>query len=129
MSSCIVPTHINRGARRAHTDERYRQGINRWTHRLIIETYAPSVRFVYASENLDERRLACAVLAKQRVNFAPPHVEINMVKRQRSGEALGEASDVEKSGRRCAAIQEHLRFGHLSSNSPGNGDVSAVLRR
>ena len=45
---------------------------------------------VHAGEDLDQRRLAGAVLAEQRVHLAGAHVEVDRVERERAGEALGQ---------------------------------------
>ncbi len=53
-------------------------------------------------QNLDQRRLAGAVLAEQRVDLAAPDVEIDVVERERRGEPLDEADHFEK--RRLGAV-------------------------
>ena len=42
-------------------------------------------------KDLDQRRLAGAVLPEQRMHLAAPHVEIDSVERERCGETLGQA--------------------------------------
>ena len=54
------------------------------------------VRLVDARQDFYQRGLARAVLAEQRMDFAASDVEIDVVERERSGEALGEAGDVEQ---------------------------------
>ena len=52
-----------------------------------------SVRGVEAAEDLDERRLAGAVLAQQAVNLAMKNGEAHVVERPRAAKALGKPRD------------------------------------
>ena len=51
---------------------------------------------VHARKHLDEGRLAGAVLAEQRVDFAGVDVEVEAIERQGSGEAFGDAAHREQ---------------------------------
>jgi hypothetical protein len=66
-----------------------------------------------ASEDLDERRLACPVLADDRVNFAAPQVEMDVFKRGNAAIVLADAYHFQD-GRLC-----------LGSGSHGGATVSA----
>ncbi len=57
-------------------------------------------RRIDPGQDLDQRRLAGAVLAQKRVDFAPMHVEIDVVERQRAGELLDDAAELEEGGSR-----------------------------
>jgi hypothetical protein len=57
---------------------------------------SPGIWLTDTGQNLNQRGLAGAVLAKQSVDLASPNVKIHAVERERSGEALGQAGDVEK---------------------------------
>ena len=82
-------------------DEGDRQRLRDRAHRPAVERDRARVGFVDAGQDLDQRRLAGAVLAEQRVDLAAPHVEIDVVERQRRGEALDEArSSSEQPARR-----------------------------
>ena len=50
------------------------------------------VGLVHAAEYFHQGRLARAVLAAQRVHFAPEHVEVHAVERHHAGKALGDAA-------------------------------------
>ena len=55
-----------------------------------------SVEAVDAAEDLDERRLAGAVLPKQRMNLARPHLEADAAQRPNAAEGLRHALDADK---------------------------------
>ena len=66
------------------------------TDRPAGERDLASVGVVDARQDLDQRRLAGAVLPEQRVNLAAANVEVDMIERERRGEALDEAGHDEQ---------------------------------
>ena len=71
--------------------------------RPILKADLARVRLIDARQDFYQRGLARAVLAEQRMNLAASDIEIDVVERERPGEALGEAGDVEQRfGRRGA---------------------------
>jgi len=57
-----------------------------------------------AGDDVDQGRLAGAVLAEQHVDLASPEVEIDIIQRQHAREALGDSDHFEKkilAGRLC----------------------------
>ena len=54
------------------------------------------IGLVHAGKDLDQRRLAGAVLAEKRMDLAAADVEIDVVERPRRGEPLDEALDDEE---------------------------------
>ena len=88
---------------------------------------------VDAGEHLDQRRLAGAVLAEQRMHLAGAHVEIDRIERQRAGEALGEAGDLEQgpvaSSVMCLALARFdplLQHGGELRSPPVRAPFSAI---
>ena len=51
---------------------------------------SPAIGALRAGQDLEQRRLAGAVLAEQRVDLAGPHFEIDIVERQHAGKALAD---------------------------------------
>ena len=62
-------------------------------HRLTVEQKASGVGLVDAGHDLDKRRLACAVLAHQRVNLSGADVERDIVERTDARETLADVVD------------------------------------
>ena len=60
-------------------NERDRQPICRGTHGPSVERDLARVGFVNARQNLDQGRLAGAVLAEQRVNLAAIEIEVDVI--------------------------------------------------
>ena len=56
------------------------------------------IRFVDAAENLDQSRLAGAVLSQERDDLAPPHLEADALQRLRSAERLDDAVETKGAG-------------------------------
>ena len=80
-------------------DERNRQAAQRAGRVAPAELDAAGIQRVDAGEDLDQRGLACAVLAQQRQDLAGAELEVNVIERQRAPEALGYASELQH---RCA---------------------------
>ena len=95
----------------------YRQRVHAGTHRAIVEPDFAGVRRIDAGQDLDQRRLAGAVLAEQRMDLAAAQIEIDRVERERSGEMLGQAGDLEQRAGRRGAAAERLGLGHPSCAS------------
>ncbi len=57
--------------------------------RPAIEPHLPRIRLVHAGQDLDQRGLAGAVLAQQRVDLATPDGEVHMIECLHADEALG----------------------------------------
>ena len=72
---------------------------------------SPSVGVVIAHDAFDERALAGAVLAEQRVERARPHLESNIVERDEVAEALGHGDgfDAERATRQRRFADDHDR--------------------
>ena len=80
-------------------NERDRQPVCRGTDRPAVERDLARVGFVDAGQDLDQGRLAGAVLTEQRVNFATTKIEVDLIEGERRGEALDEpAHQKERSG-------------------------------
>jgi hypothetical protein len=60
-------------------------------NRSTTEQDAPAVGTTQPVENLDQRALAGAVFSEQRMDFAFPQSQRDVVVRQHTGEALGDA--------------------------------------
>ena len=63
--------------------------------RLAVEQDLAAIGLMHAGDDLDERRLAGAVLAEQRVNFAGMKGERDILERLGGVEALGDAADLQ----------------------------------
>ena len=59
--------------------------------RPAVEQDLAGVGLVDARQDLDQGRLAGAVLAEQRMDLAATDVEVDVIERQRRGEALDES--------------------------------------
>ena len=77
-------------------DEGDRQLVRRRVDDAAAQADLAGVGAMDAGEDLDQRRLAGAVLAEQRMHLAGADVEVDSVERQRAGEALGQAGDLEQ---------------------------------
>ena len=84
-------------------DEGDRQLLGDRIDRAAAQPDLAAVGAVHARQDLDQRRLAGAVLAQQSVDLAGPHLEVDGIERERAGEALGQPPDLE---------QRWLRLGH-----------------
>ena len=80
-------------------DERNRQTAQHAGRVVPAELYAAGIQRVDAGEDLDQRGLACAVLAEQRQDLAGAELEVNVIERERAPEALGDAPEFQH---RCA---------------------------
>ena len=88
---------------------------------------SPASARVDAGENLDQRRLAGAVLAEQRMDLAATDVEIDRVERQRAGEALGQAGDREQ--RRRSALVMRSSGGSSRAIATSRSPSLGIRRR
>jgi hypothetical protein len=77
-------------------DEGDRQRPRRRTRRPSRKRNLTLVGLVYAGHDLDEGRLARAILAEQGVDFSALHVEVDMIERKRRGESLDDTGHSEK---------------------------------
>ena len=69
-----------------------------------------AIRLVDARHDLDQRRLAGAVLAEQRVDLAGMERERHVVQRLRGAEALGDAAELKDGPRRHSILPPALHF-------------------
>ena len=79
-----------------------------------------------AGENLEQRRLAGAVLAQERMDLRRSHFEMDVLKRKHAGKALADAGHLENGAVDAAVTEmggsvEHSRFW---LNDPSSGAVS-----
>ena len=65
-------------------------------HRLAQHGDAPAIRPMRAGDDLDERRFARAILAKQRMNFPRPQVERYALERAHRAEGFGDGGELEE---------------------------------
>ena len=72
---------------------------------LAVDDDLTGIRPIEAGEDVHQRRLAGAVLAEQRVDFAAPHFEIDAGISEHAGECLGDAA--EDDARRRPRRQRH----------------------
>src|ERR1043166_2243268 len=75
-----------------------RRGRNVWVgelHRLAVEQDRAAVRLMDAGQEVDQRALAGAVFAAERVGLASPQIEVYPIERPHSGKSLGDASQFE----------------------------------
>ena len=82
--------------------------------RLAIELDFARVRAVRAGQNLEQRRLAGAVLAKQGVDLGVADFEMDVLERKHAGEALADPGHLEDRAVRRAASggRRRRRAGH-----------------
>jgi len=80
------------------------------------------VGFVHARQNLDQGRLAGAVLSEQRMHLAATDVEVDLIEGQSRGEMLDDAPHLQK-GRRIAGSG---LLGNLHDGAPSS---VLILRR
>jgi hypothetical protein len=69
---------------------RDRRGRTRKMHRLAVHQHAARIGLVFAAENLQQRRLARAVLAHQAMHLARMHVERDAVECAHAGKYLAD---------------------------------------
>lgn len=82
---------------------------------------------VCACEHLDERRLACAVLAEQAVDFAGEDVEVDAVERPSTWELLDDAAHLQEGGgTRCGVFVDHVSKATVTFVD-GQAKVSCLL--
>jgi len=102
-------------------DERNRSG--RSSLRLpAADPDLARVGFVHARQNLDQGRLAGAVLSEQRMHLAATDVEVDLIEGQSRGEMLDDAPHLQK-GRRIAGSG---LLGNLHDGAPSS---VLILRR
>ena len=92
-------------------------GRHRHRHRLAVHRQLGArLGRVKSCQNLDQRRLARAVLAKKPVHFAPLDVEGNVVEGQGAAEALRKVSDSERRRRprRAPSLRTYFSFHSLA---------------
>ena len=66
-----------------------------------VERQRSDVRLLDPGENLDQRRLACAVRADEPVDLARANVDVDASKRMNAAERLGKPPPDQKGGRPC----------------------------
>jgi len=82
-----------------HADAERTGGLRRADVALAaVEQHRPRIGALEAHQALDQRRLARAVLAQQRVDRARPHVEVDRIERDEVAEPLGQPDRLQ---RRC----------------------------
>ena len=81
---------IDRGDARALRLERAGE-----RHLLAVDADAALVGRVHAGDDLDQRRLAGAVLAQQRMHLAGPHVEAYGLERLHAGKGFADVGELE----------------------------------
>ena len=81
---------------------------------------SPRVRLIDAGDDLDQRRLARAVLAEQRVNLAGADVERDAAQRAHAGKALLEVAHLEQ------RIDRRRRRAHAASVACESGSTTTV---
>ena len=92
-------------------DEAYRQPLGSRVDGAILQPDLARIRFVDAREDLDQRRLAGAVLAEKRMHLAGAHLEVHRVERERAPKALGELGRLKQHRRRvCHGIVRPTGF-------------------
>ena len=84
----------------------------------------PTVRLVVAAEDLEQRRLAGAVLAEEGEHLAGPHVERDVVERLDVGEGLADVADLEDAG-----AAGGLGCGGLGRRGQGHGFTTWIAVR
>jgi hypothetical protein len=83
-------------------------------HRLAVQQQLASVGREHAGEQLDQRRLAGAVLAHQRVHLSGAQAQAHAVQRQHAGEAPRQAARFEPQ----LAVQAGPAFSTCGSGTP-----------
>ena len=99
-------------------DEGDGQGIDAGADGMPVKDDLAGIGRVDPRQDLDQRRLARAILAEQRMDLARPDVEIHMVESQRAGKALGQARRRREADRWRSPFQELLGFSHRCSSPP-----------
>ncbi len=90
------------------------------THGAPVDQDLAAVRLIDAGDDLDQRRLACAVLAEQRMNLAGADVERDAAQRAHAGKALLEVAHHEQRIDRCR------RDAHAASVACDSGSTTTV---
>ena len=93
--------------------------------RFAVDEDLTTVGMVEPGDDLDQRRLPCAVLAEQRVDLAGVQLDLRVVERQRAAEALGHLPCDEHRG-----APERVRRS-ATSDPPSNAwsNASTFLKR
>ena len=89
---------------------------------------APGVGLVVAGEHLDQRRLAGAVLADQRVDLARAQVEVDAVEGPGAGERLGQPADAQDRAGGLDAVRDRMRGRHFRPPTPSRPSMRRSLR-
>ena len=85
-----------------------------------------AIRLMHAGYDLDQRRFAGPVLAKQRVNFASVKAERDVVERLGGVEALGDAANLQDRRDDCRSVCEFLRLDHVCQRPPVTSMIAPV---
>lgn len=94
---------------------------------LAVEEELPFGRLVCAGKDLDERRLACTVLAEQAVHLPGEDVEVDAVESPCTRELLDDAAHLQEWGwTRCGVFVDHVSKATLTSVD-GQAKVSCLL--
>ena len=102
-------------------DEGHRRTRPHVVDALAAQEDLAAVWLVDAGEQLDQRRLAGAIGAQQRVDLALAEVEVNFVHGQRPAEALRHAAKARRMGARSGGI-----VGAPSVNSPPSARTVSI---
>ena len=81
---------------------------------------------MHAGYDLDERRLAGAVLAEQGVNFAGVKRERDVFERLGGVETLGDAADFQDRRDDCCSVGALLRLEHACQRPPVTSMIAPV---
>ena len=82
---------------------------------LAVEQHPPAVGPVEAGDDLDQRRLAGAVLAHQRMDLAGPEVERDLVERLDAGKRLADRLHLELHGQAVPVLTARQRLSHTAA--------------
>ena len=83
-------------------------------HTAAIEDHGARIERIGAGDNVDQGRLAGAILAEKYMDLAPPNIKVYVIKGDNAGKALGDARHGEQRlifSSRAASIML-LRLGH-----------------
>jgi hypothetical protein len=78
--------------------------------RLAVDVDRPGVRLVVAGQDLDQRRLAGAVVAEQAEHLALLEMQVDVAQRGDRAEALGDALDAQDLGHVSPPLPPRLRI-------------------
>ena len=90
------------------------------------QKHLAAIRLMHAGDDLDQRRFAGPVLAKQRVNFACVKGEGHVVERLGGVEALGDAANFQDRRGDCRSVGEPLRLDHVCQRPPVTSMIAPV---